>query len=84
MVTIPAVSFRILTLFTLTTGTTFIMWFGEQVTERGMGNGISLIIFAGIVAALPDAVAATFEFGRPISADELPSCSSTFWASCWR
>lgn len=46
--------FRFLTVVSLTTGTAFIMWLGEQITERGLGNGISLIIFAGIVAALPD------------------------------
>lgn len=49
-------SFRILTMITLTAGTTFIMWLGEQITERGIGNGISLIIFAGIVAGFPSAV----------------------------
>jgi len=48
-------AFRILTVITLAAGTSFIMWMGEQITERGIGNGISLIIFAGIVARLPDA-----------------------------
>jgi preprotein translocase subunit SecY len=48
--------FRLMTVLTLTTGTTFIMWLGEQITERGIGNGISLIIFAGIVADFPDGV----------------------------
>ncbi len=52
--------FRILTVMTLTAGTTFLMWLGEQITERGIGNGISLIIFAGIVARFPVAVANTF------------------------
>ncbi len=52
----PGWAFRLLTMLTLTTGTAFIMWLGEQITERGIGNGISLIIFAGIVAGLPDAV----------------------------
>ncbi len=52
--------FRILTVMTLTAGTTFLMWLGEQITERGIGNGISLIIFAGIVARFPIAVANTF------------------------
>ncbi len=52
-------SFRILTMITLTAGTTFIMWLGEQITERGIGNGISLIIFAGIVAGFPRAVTNT-------------------------
>lgn len=52
--------FRIMTVMTLTAGTTFLMWLGEQITERGIGNGISLIIFAGIVARFPVAVANTF------------------------
>ncbi|RJQ60299.1 MAG: preprotein translocase subunit SecY [Desulfobacteraceae bacterium] len=52
--------FRILTVITLTAGTAFIMWLGEQITERGIGNGISLIIFAGIVARMPSAVGNTF------------------------
>jgi len=52
----PGWSFRLLTMISLTTGTAFIMWLGEQITERGIGNGISLIIFAGIVAGLPDAL----------------------------
>ena len=52
--------FRLLTVITLTAGTAFLMWLGEQITERGIGNGISLIIFAGIVARLPIAVANTF------------------------
>ena len=46
---------------TLTTGTAFIMWLGEQITERGIGNGMSLIIFAGIVVGLPRAVLSTFD-----------------------
>ncbi|MCC7540969.1 MAG: preprotein translocase subunit SecY [Deltaproteobacteria bacterium] len=50
----PGWGFRLLTMVSLTTGTSFIMWLGEQITERGIGNGISLIIFAGIVADLPD------------------------------
>src|SRR5256712_3438865 len=52
--------FRILTVITLTAGTAFIMWLGEQITERGIGNGISLIIFAGIVARVPQAVLPTW------------------------
>ena len=52
----PGWSFRLLTILTLTTGTAFVMWLGEQITERGIGNGISLIIFAGIVADMPDGV----------------------------
>jgi len=50
----PGWGFRLMTMLTLTTGTAFIMWLGEQITERGIGNGISLIIFAGIVAGMPD------------------------------
>src|SRR3954463_4506653 len=52
----PGISFELITMISLTTGTAFIMWLGEQITERGIGNGISLIIFAGIVAGFPDAV----------------------------
>ena len=53
-----------MTVITLTSGTAFIMWLGEQITERGIGNGISLIIFAGIVARLPSAVTTTLQFMR--------------------
>jgi preprotein translocase subunit SecY len=53
--------FRLMTVLTLTTGTAFIMWLGEQITERGIGNGMSLIIFAGIVSGLPRAVITTFD-----------------------
>jgi preprotein translocase subunit SecY len=53
-------SFRLVTIITLTAGTVLIMWIGEQITERGLGNGISLIIFAGIVAGLPGAIANTW------------------------
>jgi preprotein translocase subunit SecY len=55
----PGWGFRLMTVLTLTAGTTFIMWLGEQITERGIGNGMSLIIYAGIVAQLPRAVIAT-------------------------
>jgi len=60
----PGWSFRLMTVITLTAGTAFIMWLGEQITERGIGNGISLIIFAGIVARMPNAVASTYELFR--------------------
>jgi preprotein translocase subunit SecY len=60
----PGWSFRIMTVITLTAGTAFIMWLGEQITERGIGNGISLIIFAGIVARMPNAIASTYELFR--------------------
>ncbi|MBS0013030.1 MAG: preprotein translocase subunit SecY [Desulfobacterales bacterium] len=56
----PGWSFRLMTMITLTAGTAFIMWLGEQISERGIGNGISLIIFAGIVARLPVAIGNTF------------------------
>lgn len=55
----PGWSFRLITVITLTAGTAFIMWLGEQITERGIGNGISLIIFAGIVAGIPNALVNT-------------------------
>jgi preprotein translocase subunit SecY len=57
----PGWAFRFLTVLTLTTGCAFVMWLGEQITERGVGNGISLIIFAGIVVGLPRAILNTFE-----------------------
>lgn len=60
----PGWGFRLMTMITLTSGTAFIMWLGEQITERGIGNGISLIIFSGIVASLPSAVTTTTEFVR--------------------
>ena len=60
----PGPFFRITTVVTLTGGTVFLMWLGEQVTARGVGNGISLIIFAGIVAELPRALVSTLELGR--------------------
>lgn len=60
----PGVGFVFTAAVTLVTGTLFLMWLGEQITERGVGNGISLIIFAGIVAGLPSAVGGTLELGR--------------------
>jgi preprotein translocase subunit SecY len=60
----PGLAFRLTTMITLTTGTMFLMWLGEQITERGIGNGISLIIFAGIAAGLPNALASTLELQR--------------------
>ncbi|WP_028319784.1 preprotein translocase subunit SecY [Desulfobulbus elongatus] len=57
----PSLQFRLMTVLTLTSGTAFIMWLGEQMTERGIGNGISMIIFAGIVARMPAAVGNTVE-----------------------
>ncbi|MDH5476803.1 MAG: preprotein translocase subunit SecY [Nitrospinota bacterium] len=61
VVTEPGWTFRIMTVITLAAGTAFLMWLGEQITERGIGNGISLIIFAGIVADLPVAIIQTFQ-----------------------
>ena len=60
----PGMYFRFVTTVTLVTGTILIMWLGEQITARGVGNGISLIIFSGIVAEIPRALASTFELGR--------------------
>ncbi len=60
----PGLMFRITTVTTLVTGTMFLMWLGEQITERGLGNGISIIIFAGIAAGLPSAIAGTLELVR--------------------
>ncbi len=60
----PGIGFRIICVTTLVTGTLFLMWLGEQVTERGIGNGISIIIFAGIVAGLPSAIGGTLELAR--------------------
>jgi preprotein translocase subunit SecY len=60
----PGMFFRLTTAVTLTGGTIFLMWLGEQITARGVGNGISLIIFAGIVAEIPAALARTLELGR--------------------
>ncbi len=68
VVLVPGWGFRLLTMITLTSGTAFIMWLGEQITERGIGNGISLIIFSGIVVRVPNAISNTF---RLVSTGEL-------------
>src|ERR1700683_504162 len=60
----PGVGFVVMTVITLTAGTMFLMWVGEQITERGIGNGISLIIMSGIVARLPSAIGTTVQFVR--------------------
>ncbi|TVO51057.1 preprotein translocase subunit SecY [Denitromonas halophila] len=60
----PGLMFRFVTVATLVTGTMFLMWLGEQITERGLGNGISLIIFAGIASGLPNAIGGLFELVR--------------------
>jgi len=64
VVTDPGWFFRVSTVITLTGGTLFLMWLGEQITARGIGNGISLIIMSGIIAELPSAIAGTLELGR--------------------
>jgi len=64
----PGVGFYLTTLITLTTGTAFIMWLGEQITERGIGNGISMVIFSGIVVSIPGAIAQVWEL---VSNDQL-------------
>jgi len=60
----PGMMFRLTTIITIVAGTIFLMWLGEQITQRGIGNGISLIIFSGIVAEMPRALVTTFELGR--------------------
>ena len=77
VVLFPGWEFRMMTVITLTAGTAFIMWLGEQITERGIGNGISLIIFAGIVTRLPGAITNSF---RLLSAGEM---NIFFWPSSW-
>jgi len=68
VVPVPGWSFRLMTVLTLTAGTAFIMWLGEQMSEKGIGNGISLIIFAGIVARIPTALVKT---GKLLSVNQL-------------
>ena len=60
----PGWGFRLMTVLTLTTGSAFVMWLGEQITERGIGNGMSLIIYAGIVVGLPSAVVVPPDIAR--------------------
>jgi len=66
-----------MTIITLTAGTAFLMWLGEQITERGIGNGISLIIFAGIVARFPSGLVRTVTLVRTGEMNIFPACS------CW-
>ena len=66
----PGISFELLTVLTLTAGSTFVMWIGEQITERGIGNGISLLIFAGIVARIPSAIVSTVAMYQHNQVDE--------------
>ena len=75
LVLVPGLFFTLSTVVTLTAGTVFLMWLGEQITSRGVGNGTSLIIFAGIVARLPFALSTTFEQVKTGDLD-LYGCSS--------
>ena len=79
----PGWGFRLGCMLTLTTGTMFIMWLGEQITERGIGNGMSLIIFAGIVVNLPRAAIATFDQLRD-RADEPAGDGVLLLVAWWR
>ncbi len=85
----PGLLFRFTTVTTLVTGTMFLMWLGEQVTERGLGNGISIIIFAGIAAGLPTAIAGTLELVRTGSMHPLAAIAIVVgvvvvtWAVCF-
>jgi preprotein translocase subunit SecY len=74
----PGWDFRLMCMLTLTTGTAFIMWLGEQITERGIGNGISLIIFAGIIVQIPSALGALFQL---IRTDQFSILQSLFLAA---
>ena len=78
----PGWSFRLMTMMTLSAGTAFIMWLGEQITERGIGNGISLIIFAGIVANIPSALSSTIEFVREGGAEYFRCSSYSYTHGC--
>jgi preprotein translocase subunit SecY len=85
----PGLMFRLTTVVTLVTGTMFLMWLGEQVTERGLGNGISIIIFAGIAAGLPGSVAGLLELVRTGAMHPLTALAVTVavvlvtWAVCF-
>ena len=74
----PGSAFKLMTVLTLTTGTAFIMWLGEQITERGIGNGMSLIIFAGIVVGLPGGVLDTFSMIQRGELGPARRCSSSW------
>lgn len=76
----PGGMFQLTTMVTLVTGTMFLMWLGEQITERGLGNGISLIIFAGIAAGLPQAIGSTLELART-GAFSIPLVLALFFGS---
>src|SRR5579872_881600 len=70
IVTHPGLGFELTTVLTLAAGSTFVMWLGEQITERGIGNGISLLIFAGIVARIPSAIGSTVAMYQHNQIDE--------------
>ena len=76
----PGMSFRITTTISLVAGTTFLMWLGEQITLRGVGNGISLIIFSGIVAEIPRALASTFELRKNGSFIRYINCNYIYFS----
>ena len=78
----PGLFFRVTTVVTLVGGTLFLMWLGEQITSRGVGNGISLIIFAGIVANLPTALAGTLELGRTGALVFIVDCVAVCHGGC--
>jgi len=77
----PGIGFRMTAVVSLTAGTMFLMWLGEQITERGLGNGISILIFAGIAAGLPNALGGLFELVRTGAMGPWWRCSSWLW---WR
>ena len=75
--------FILMTMLTLTTGSAFIMWLGEQITERGIGNGMSLLIFAGIVVGLPRGVADLIDKAKNAAWGALTVPADGFWSSSW-
>ena len=77
----PGFGFRMTAVVSLVAGTMFLMWLGEQITERGLGNGISILIFAGIVAGLPSAIGGLFELVRTGAMSIIAACSSSRWSS---
>lgn len=81
----PGMSFRLLTVITLAAGTMFVMWLGEQITERGIGNGISLIIFAGIAAGIPSGVKNTINLFKngELSGMKLAIVGLIMWGAFW-
>ena len=77
----PGFGFRMTAVVSLVAGTMFLMWLGEQITERGLGNGISILIFAGIAAGLPSAIGGLFELVRTGAMSIIAGrCSSSRWS----